>query len=137
MTMDISVYYSLIATVITSIIYAVIAWKLSGEAFSETKFLRTVALSFAMALGFSVTGTPLSSIYVSPFASTLVGVIGSKYLNSIKEVVAPIAKDLGTVDVSKPEQAALQAAPAVEKLATPAPAPTNQVILVVDQPTTA
>jgi hypothetical protein len=124
--MDISVYYSLIVAVITSIVYALIAWKLSGEAFSETKFLRTVALSFAMALGFSVSGTPLSSIYVSPFASTLVGIIGSKYLNSIREVVAPIAKDLGTVDVSKPEQVVLQVAQAVEKLATSAPQDTAQ-----------
>ncbi len=117
MNMDISVYYSLLAAVVTSIVYALIAWKLSGEAFSETKFLRTVAISFAMALGFSVSGTPLSSIYVSPFASTLVGTVASKYLNSIREVVAPIAAAVGPVDVSNPQQTALNAvAGAVQKL---------------------
>lgn len=79
---DYGPYVSLIVSLATAVLYAVLAWKISGEQFSEQKFLRTVTISFLMALGFSVSGTPLDSIYVSPFASTLVGVIISKFINS-------------------------------------------------------
>ena len=80
---DISTYQSILASILASVAYSLIAWKLSGETFSETKFLRTTALSTLMALGFSVTGTPLGNVYVSPFAATLVSALGSKYLNTL------------------------------------------------------
>ena len=79
---DFGPYSSLAVSLVTAVVYALLAWKISGEVFSEAKFLRTVSLAFLMALGFSVSGTPLDSIYVSPFASTLVGVIISKFINS-------------------------------------------------------
>jgi len=62
-------------------VYAVIAWKISGEPYRETKFVRTVVLAFLMALGFNVTDTPFGSIYASPFASTLTAALMSKFIN--------------------------------------------------------
>ena len=79
---DYGPYVSLIASLVTAVVYALLAWKISGEAFDETKFLRTISLALLMALGFNVSGTPLGSIYVSPFASTVVGTLLSKYINS-------------------------------------------------------
>ena len=54
--------------------------------FSETKFLRLVLASFALALGFNISGTPLANVAVNPFASALAGLLFSKGLNYIKEV---------------------------------------------------
>ena len=65
---------------------ALLFWKLSGEVFSETKFLRLVLASFALALGFNISGTPLANLAVNPFASALAGLLFSKGLNYIKEV---------------------------------------------------
>ena len=54
--------------------------------FSETKFLRLVLASFALALGFNISGTPLANVAVNPSASALAGLLFSKGLNYIKEV---------------------------------------------------
>ena len=69
-----------------AIFTALLSWKLSGEVFSETKFLRLVLASFALALGFNISGTPLANVAVNPFASALAGLLFSKGLNYIKEV---------------------------------------------------
>jgi len=79
---DFEPYVSLLVSVVTAVVYSVLAWKISGEAFDEPKFLRTVALSFLMALGFCISGTPLDSVYVSPFASTITATLVSKYINN-------------------------------------------------------
>jgi hypothetical protein len=84
--MDYTLYSGLIASIIVSAAYATLSWKLSGEQFSETKYFRTILISIACALGLTVSGAPLDSVYVSPFASTLVGVVGSKALNKAKTV---------------------------------------------------
>ena len=68
-----------------AIFTALISWKLSGEVFSETKFLRLVLASFALASGFNLSGTPLANVAVNPFASALTGLLFSKALNYIKE----------------------------------------------------
>ena len=58
--MDISPYYGILFALAMAIFTALLSWKLSGEVFSETKFLRLVLASFALALGFNISGTPLS-----------------------------------------------------------------------------
>jgi hypothetical protein len=78
---DLSPYISLLVSVIAVVLYAVIAWQISGEAFDEKKFTRTLLLGFLMALGFNVSGTALGNVYVSPFASTLIASLLSKYIN--------------------------------------------------------
>ena len=45
-----------------------------------------VLASFALALGFNISGTPLANVAVNPFASALAGLLFSKGLNYIKEV---------------------------------------------------
>ena len=84
--MDISPYYGILFALAMAIFTALLSWKLSGEVFSETKFLRSVLASFALALGFNISGTPLSNVAVNPFASALAGLLFSKGLNYIKEV---------------------------------------------------
>jgi hypothetical protein len=42
--------------------------------------------SFALALGFNISGTPLANVATNPFASALAGLLFSKELNYIKEV---------------------------------------------------
>ncbi len=78
---DFEPYVSLLFSIVTAVVYAVIAWKISGESYSQTKFLRTVALAFIVALGISVSGTPLNNVYASPFASTLTAALMSKFIN--------------------------------------------------------
>jgi hypothetical protein len=84
--MDISPYYGILFALAAAIFTALLSWKLSGEVFSETKFLRLVLASFALALGFNISGTPLANVAVNPFASALAGLLFSKGLNYIKEV---------------------------------------------------
>ena len=84
--MDISPYYGILFALAMAIFTALLSWKLSGEVFSETKFLRLVLASFALALGFNISGTPLANVAVNPFASALAGLLFSKGLNYIKEV---------------------------------------------------
>ena len=89
--MDISPYYGILFALAMAIFTALLSWKLSGEVFSETKFLRLVLASFALALGFNISGTPLANVAVNPFASALTGLLFSKGLNYIKE--APTQPD--------------------------------------------
>ncbi len=84
--MDILPYYGILFALAAAIFTALLSWKLSGEVFSETKFLRLVLASFALALGFNISGTPLANVAVNPFASALAGLLFSKGLNYIKEV---------------------------------------------------
>jgi len=84
--MDISPYYGILFALAAAIFTVLVSWKLSGEVFSETKFLRLVLASFAIALGFNISGTPLANVAVNPFASALAGLLFSKGLNYIKEV---------------------------------------------------
>ena len=84
--MDISPYYGILFALAAAIFTALVSWKLSGEVFSETKFLRLVLASFAIALGFNISGTPLANVAVNPFASALTGLLFSKGLNYIKEI---------------------------------------------------
>lgn len=42
--------------------------------------------TFALALGFNISGTPLANVAVNPFASALAGLLFSKELNYIKEI---------------------------------------------------
>jgi hypothetical protein len=78
---DFEPYVSLLFSIVAVVVYSVIAWKISGESYSEAKFLRTIALAFFVALGFNISGTPLDSVYVSPFASTLTSALMSKFIN--------------------------------------------------------
>ena len=78
-----STYLTILVSVAVSLAYSLLAWRLSSEPFSETKFLRTTAVSALMALGFGVSGTPLGTVYVSPFAATLISTLCSKYLNTL------------------------------------------------------
>jgi len=89
---DLSPYYSLLFSIVAVVLYAVIAWQISGEAFDEKKFTRTLFLGFLMALGFNVSGTPLGSVYVSPFASTLVASLISKFINSVASASSKTAQ---------------------------------------------
>jgi hypothetical protein len=59
--MDISPYYRILFALAIAIFTALLSWKLSGEVFSETKFLRLVLASFTLALEFNVSGTPLAN----------------------------------------------------------------------------
>jgi hypothetical protein len=65
--------------------------------FSETKFLRLVLASFALALGFNISGTPLADVAVNPFASALAGLLFSKGLNYIKEVPTQLLSEIGDI----------------------------------------
>lgn len=82
----IATYLPLILSLLAGAIYAVLNWQISGEAFSKTKFLRTILAGFAIAVGIELTDTPLNSVYVEPFVSTLFAVMVSKGLNKVKPV---------------------------------------------------
>ncbi len=92
--MDISPYYGILFALATAIFTALLSWKLSGEVFSETKFLRLVLASFTLALGFNISGTPLANSAVNPFASALAGLLFSKGLNYIKETPTQLLSQL-------------------------------------------
>ena len=95
--MDISPYYGILFAIAMAIFTALLSWKLSGEVFSETKFLRLVLASFALALGFNISGTPLANVAVNPFASALAGLLFSKGLNYIKEVPTQLLTQIGDI----------------------------------------
>src|SRR5208283_1343134 len=95
--MDISPYYGILFALAMAIFTALISWKLSGDVFSETKFLRLVLASFALALGFNISGTPLANVAVNPFASALAGLLFSKGLNYIKEVPTQLLTQIESI----------------------------------------
>jgi hypothetical protein len=95
--MDISPYYGILFALAAAIFTALLSWKLSGEVFSETKFLRLVLASFALALGFNISGTPLANVAVNPFASALAGLLFSKGLNYIKEIPTQLLSQIESI----------------------------------------
>jgi Zn-dependent protease len=93
--MDVSQFYGVGLAFVLGVIAALIGWYLSGEPFSETKFLRTVALATFAALGLSVTG--ITGTYSTGFLSTLIGLLGSKGLNALKEIPANVKQEMQQV----------------------------------------
>jgi hypothetical protein len=121
--MDISPYYGILFALAAAIFTALVSWKLSGEVFSETKFLRLVLASFAIALGFNISGTPLANVAVNPFASALTGLLFSKGLNYIKEVPTQLLTQIdGIVTEAAKQMPDSTSSTASSNLSTLAPA---------------
>ena len=122
--MDISPYYGILFALAAAIFTALLSWKLSGEVFSETKFLRLVLASFALALGFNLSGTPLANVAVNPFASALAGLLFSKGLNYIKEVPTQLLSQIGDIVTEAAKQVPESGpAPLTATQTQPTPAP--------------
>ena len=110
---DLSPYMGIVYAMLIAMVYALFAWKLSGEQFNETKFIRTVVISFAMSLGLSATGV-VGDVYTNSMVSAFVGIAGSKLANAISEVpVAAINEAQQVVNAVAPaiSQQPQQAAP--------------------------
>lgn len=129
---DITQYYGVLIAMVAGIFAAIVGWKMSGESFSEMKFLRTVFLGTLVALGLSVTG--LTGTYSTASISTIVGLFGSKALNMLNEVPVTVKQDIQTVaqtavDATQKSQPALttppSATPTVQPPAAGPPATTS------------
>lgn len=93
--MDLNAILVVAITMGVATIYSVLAWKLSGETFNETKFWRTLVVAGVMAFGIDMVNIPEVAVYISPTASTLVGTIFSKYLGyRSREEVAKLQADI-------------------------------------------
>lgn len=93
--MEISHFYGVGLAVVLGVITALIGWYYSGEEFSETKFLRTVAIATFAALGLSVSG--ITGTYSTGAFATVAGFLGSKGLNALNEVPTTFKNDIQEV----------------------------------------
>jgi hypothetical protein len=82
-----------------------------------------VLASFAIALGFNISGTPLANVAVNPFASALTGLLFSKGLNYIKEVPTQLLTQIdGIVTEAAKQMPDSTSSTASSNLSTLAPA---------------